>query len=329
VQGIDVVFSFDTTGSMYGYLEEVRTNLREIIAQLLHDIPTIRIGIIAHGDYRDIYVTKYIDLTRNEDELVEFVKSVQATGGDDFEEAYEAMLRDASENLKWSDLHAKALVVIGDAPPHEKNFHLNKDRIDWREEVNKLAAKNVKIYAVQCGEHPQSQIFYSALAKESSGSHLKLANLKLISDMFLGVCYREAVEMEVEANPERYDNLLEEVEKEIEELGVEGGAKQLLRPDESIEAIALSDQDILDIHKSLHKQDERQVKVHGKNHAIGVGVSGCRFVRLEELGVVFIEQNKERSNKYAQMARNGKKITWICKKGNWGLVIDGILDKTL
>jgi hypothetical protein len=47
--GIDVVFSFDTTGSMYPCLEEVRTKLQEITKRLVKDIPNIRIALIAHG----------------------------------------------------------------------------------------------------------------------------------------------------------------------------------------------------------------------------------------------------------------------------------------
>ncbi len=47
--GIDVVFSFDTTGSMYPCLEEVRHKLKEIIERLLKDIPNIRIALIAQG----------------------------------------------------------------------------------------------------------------------------------------------------------------------------------------------------------------------------------------------------------------------------------------
>lgn len=48
---IDVVFAFDTTGSMYCYLQEVRKRIHESVSRLHRDIPEIRIGIIAVGDY--------------------------------------------------------------------------------------------------------------------------------------------------------------------------------------------------------------------------------------------------------------------------------------
>src|SRR5690242_17806038 len=46
---IELVFSFDTTGSMSKVLHEVRTKLKEMIRRLFADIPGIRIAIIAHG----------------------------------------------------------------------------------------------------------------------------------------------------------------------------------------------------------------------------------------------------------------------------------------
>ena len=47
---IEVVFSFDTTGSMYPCLTQVRRKIKETVTRLLDEIPGIRIGIIAHGD---------------------------------------------------------------------------------------------------------------------------------------------------------------------------------------------------------------------------------------------------------------------------------------
>ena len=50
---VDVVFSFDTTGSMYACLAEVRRGVKEAISRLKKEVPGIRIAIIAHGDYCD------------------------------------------------------------------------------------------------------------------------------------------------------------------------------------------------------------------------------------------------------------------------------------
>ena len=60
---VEVVFSFDTTGSMYPCLTQVRRHVKSTVTRLGEEIPGIRIGIIAHGDYCDkggTYVTKHL-----------------------------------------------------------------------------------------------------------------------------------------------------------------------------------------------------------------------------------------------------------------------------
>eukprot|EP00029_Vermamoeba_vermiformis_P003876 TRINITY_DN14405_c0_g1_i1.p1 TRINITY_DN14405_c0_g1~~TRINITY_DN14405_c0_g1_i1.p1 ORF type:complete len:253 (+),score=26.74 TRINITY_DN14405_c0_g1_i1:24-761(+) len=47
---VEVVFSFDTTGSMYPCLTQVRREIQTCTERLFNDIPSIRIGILAHGD---------------------------------------------------------------------------------------------------------------------------------------------------------------------------------------------------------------------------------------------------------------------------------------
>jgi hypothetical protein len=48
-----VVFSFDTTASMSPCLAQVRKTLRNLVEQMTQDIPDLKIGLIAHGDYCD------------------------------------------------------------------------------------------------------------------------------------------------------------------------------------------------------------------------------------------------------------------------------------
>jgi hypothetical protein len=42
----------------------------------------------------------------------------------------------------------KSLVFIGDAPPHERNE--NPEKLDWKEEAEKLANRNIQVYSIQC-----------------------------------------------------------------------------------------------------------------------------------------------------------------------------------
>ena len=71
----DVVFSFDTTGSMRSIIKSVREHLVETIDRLFIEVPNIRIGILVHGDYCDSngFFWK-LDLGRNKEQIKNFNK---------------------------------------------------------------------------------------------------------------------------------------------------------------------------------------------------------------------------------------------------------------
>ncbi len=69
---------------------QVRSKLKELVQKLLADIPNIKIGMIAHGDYCDYsnYVVRIQDLTSDVEQLVDFAGNVPSTGGGDMPEVY-------------------------------------------------------------------------------------------------------------------------------------------------------------------------------------------------------------------------------------------------
>ena len=113
---IEVCFSFDTTGSMYGSIKVVKQNVQEMIPRLQNDIPGIRIAVFAHGDYCDrhsSYVTKHIDFSTDLQQLCDWVKDVGSTWGGDSDECYELVLHEL-QSLSWTPGTQRALVMIGD-----------------------------------------------------------------------------------------------------------------------------------------------------------------------------------------------------------------------
>jgi hypothetical protein len=92
------------TGSMYSCLEQVKQKIKEICKRLIKDIPDIKIGIIAHGDYCDYSsygVLKILDLCKDANKICNFVDQAGSSGGGDAPEAYELVLREANE-LSWT-----------------------------------------------------------------------------------------------------------------------------------------------------------------------------------------------------------------------------------
>lgn len=191
---MEIVFSFDTTGSMSSIFDELQGRLQDMIQRLQSDIPGIRIGVIAHGDYCDkdvFYLTRELDLCTDVVELCNFVKDTEGTGGGDEDECYELILRMVRENFSWTPKSQKILVMIGDANPHEPDYEMNVDNIDWREEVSLLRKSGVKIYGVQAFDHEGADDFYKTMAVNTDGHYLKLGEFSNICDFLMAICYRE------------------------------------------------------------------------------------------------------------------------------------------
>lgn len=202
---LEVVFSFDTTGSMCRWLDELRGRIQDMIQRLQADIPGIKMAVFAHGDYcdTDIYVTKWTDLTDNIVELCNFVKNVEQTAGGDEPECYELVLRQVRTELSWTPCSRRVLVLIGDDNPHEPEDDANKDKIDWRDEVKALAQDALAIYGVQCGHNAYADKFYQGISLATGGKHLRLEDFGSLFDTLMAVCYREGNDTAMLVNYEK------------------------------------------------------------------------------------------------------------------------------
>src|SRR5438067_7995473 len=195
---VEVAFSFDTTGSMYPCLTQVRRNVKGTVTRLFEEIPGIRIGIIAHGDYcdqRTTYVTRHLPLSDDVDAICRFVETVGPTGGGDAPECYELVLHEA-RSQPWTARATKALVLIGDDVPHPPAH--NPGRLDWRKEAEELTRAGVAIYAVQALNRGHARRFYEDLARLSGGFHVPLDQFSYVTDMVLAVCYRQSGEEQLQ-----------------------------------------------------------------------------------------------------------------------------------
>jgi hypothetical protein len=188
---IEILFSVDTTGSMFPCLTQVRRKIGETVKRLMKDIPGIRLGMIAHGDYCDAgstYVTKILDLTDDGDSIVRFVEKVGPTGGGDAPECYELVLHEA-RTLSWTEGYKRALVLIGDDVPHGPAQ--NPKRLDWRKELDALTNKGISVYGVQCLNRRHATPFYEELARKSGGFHLSLDQFAYVVDAILAIAYNQ------------------------------------------------------------------------------------------------------------------------------------------
>jgi hypothetical protein len=307
LHSIEICFAFDTTGSMSSCINTLKQKLQAMMQQLVKDIPTIKISIMAVGDYCDAtssYVIQKLDFSNDIDILVGFVQSLSSTGGGDSEECYELALMEA-QALNWTtgvdeSMVTKCVVMIGDDLPHPKGTYLN---IDWREQVVNLRDRiGAKIYSVQCLGRDRANEFYQTMADDALGQRFLLDNFGAMAELFMAVCYREATE---------------HAEKNLNDDMINDDGSTIIRPNTGS---SLSDEDIIKIHQTIHDSTQEKITIGDTVYDISIGNEACRFVRIND--VTYIEQNKEKKTKYAKMALQGRHVTWITHSGQWGLIVD-------
>lgn len=188
----DIVFSFDTTGSMRPCITQVRNVIKETVKRLFKDIPFLRIGLIAHGDYVDgVNCLLILPLTNNQSQIEQFVTNAPATNGGDAAECYEYVLHTARD-FEWQGYN-RALVLIGDDLPHEPgSYQYGRTAPNWRSETNILVERNVRIYPVQALNRSYANKFYDQLALMSGTPKIELDQFADMPDILMALTYQNA-----------------------------------------------------------------------------------------------------------------------------------------
>ena len=126
-QKADVVFAIDTTGSMKDDMKVLKEKWLPSLLEKLNEFEDIRIGLLCYRDYNDSYSYKtmpvrYFAFTQKFEEFSRSLNSISIKGnegGDKPEAVYEA-LYSSIQFYSWRDDAVKKIILLGDAPPHEK-----------------------------------------------------------------------------------------------------------------------------------------------------------------------------------------------------------------
>jgi hypothetical protein len=133
--GLEVVFVFDSTGSMSNTIDDTKATIVQMLAVLRALVPDARVGLVTFRDIgkRESYLVREVPLGLDPWRTSNFVQSVTAEGGGDRAEDVRAGLR-AAFAQKWRTGARRVVVLAGDAPPHES------DRLRLVQEVRAFAA---------------------------------------------------------------------------------------------------------------------------------------------------------------------------------------------
>ncbi len=120
--GLDIVITFDSTGSMGGEIRAVERQIHRIGTTLLKLVPKARIGLCTYRDDGDDYVVRGLPLTNDIAAIDRFLSGVEADGGGDEPEAVHQGMEWSMKNNQFRGSARKVMLLFGDAPPHPQHF---------------------------------------------------------------------------------------------------------------------------------------------------------------------------------------------------------------
>jgi hypothetical protein len=136
----DVMFLFDTTGSMGSAINEAQSDIQEAMSQIATSLPDPQFGLAEVNDYNEVINpgefeydiggghapwTLHVPITSNQSQVAEALLSLEAEGGGDGPEAYGRGLFESATNpaVGWRAGARGVIVLIADNVPHDNDLN--------------------------------------------------------------------------------------------------------------------------------------------------------------------------------------------------------------
>jgi len=117
--GLEIVFVFDSTGSMGSILQGTKERIAHMFEVLHALVPDARIGLVTYRDRdgSEEYLTRSVPLSGDIYRAINFMQVIDAGGGGNRPEAVLDGLKEAFQQ-RWHPKARRVVVLIGDAPAH-------------------------------------------------------------------------------------------------------------------------------------------------------------------------------------------------------------------
>lgn len=199
---VDYVVAFDTTGSMAGYIGNVKKHVTSLIPQMFSQGIDLKMKIVAFGDYCDMRSEREFgkayqqsEFTDSENKLIKFVTNAENTSGGDGDEFYELVIKKITEETPWRKNSRRAVLFIADCDPHSVNYvWFNKKRgIDWRQEAGKASKLGISFDTLSI--HGTQYPWYQELSKITGGVYMPFSSQEKMTEVFTASLYVRGSEM--------------------------------------------------------------------------------------------------------------------------------------
>ncbi len=198
--GLEIVFVFDSTGSMGPVLDATKQRLTRMLEALVALVPDARVGVVTYRDHgdREGYLTRSVPLARDLYRSINFMKTVEAGGGGDRPEAVYDGLKAATEQ-RWRTGARRVVVLVGDAPAHEETDR-DIDRLLRRftRDGHSFVHAIMTSPGVMGGIDPKTRRSFERIAKIGKGICLPVEReesiLRQVLTLAIGQDFREQVD---------------------------------------------------------------------------------------------------------------------------------------
>jgi len=136
----DVMFVFDTTGSMGGAIAEAQSDIQEAMSQIAAALPDPQFGLVEVSDYDEVINpgefgydiggghpawTLHLPISPNQSQVSEALLNLSAEGGGDGPEAYGRALFESATNagIGWRAGARGVIVLVADNVPHDNDLN--------------------------------------------------------------------------------------------------------------------------------------------------------------------------------------------------------------
>lgn len=180
---LDIVFTIDTTGSMFDDIAAVQGSARRIVGQVASSGADYRIGLVDYKDLGDAYQAR-VDLPFSTDTgaINAAIDALSASGGGDFPESvYSGIVTALS--LPWRDGAKKVVILAGDAPPKDPEpgtGYTLRSVLDAAFRVDPAS-----IYPILIGGDPSAAASFRSLAEGSGGQVFAAGSSSEVVDAIL------------------------------------------------------------------------------------------------------------------------------------------------
>jgi Mg-chelatase subunit ChlD len=161
---VDIVFAFDTTGSMGGTIETAKKVGGELLEKLDDELGN-RVNF-ALVDFRDYPINPYgasvdypyrliVDLTDNKGDIERGIDSLSIGNGADGPESYLRVMYEAYTTIKWRKETKKVLVFLGDSKEHDPDLppRDGMEKIYMKDAIAKFKSEGIALLYLDVGNY--------------------------------------------------------------------------------------------------------------------------------------------------------------------------------